>query len=71
MAKLTKEQFEQWLGTQRMSIYVDPYVIKPCSCGDINCKGWRLVAKAAVNEVGPPADASVERDYSQLPASRQ
>ncbi len=68
---MTREQFEQWLGTQRMSIYVDPYVIEPCSCGDINCKGWRLVAKAAVNEVGPPAGAFCRWDCRQLPASRQ
>lgn len=43
---MTREQFEQFLSSIRFGIAVRaPYNIVACQCGDINCHGWRLVAR--------------------------
>lgn len=39
----TRADFETWLRDARVKIYVDPYEIIACHCGDVNCHGWRLV----------------------------
>lgn len=37
-------EFMRWLAATKADIVLSPYVIWPCRCGDVNCKGWRLVA---------------------------
>lgn len=44
--EMTRGAFVAWLHRNRIAVYVYPYEICPCSCGDHNCHGWRLVAKA-------------------------
>lgn len=41
--QLTRDEFEAWLRRNRIQVYVYPYVVLPCTCGDYNCHGWRLV----------------------------
>lgn len=42
--RLTLEQFVAWIHESRADIRVDPHVVVPCTCGDVNCRGWRLVS---------------------------
>ena len=42
---MTRSAFATWLQRNRIAVYVHPYEIVPCSCGDHNCHGWRLVAR--------------------------
>lgn len=42
---MTRGDFTRWLRRNRISVYVWPYEIAPCSCGDHNCHGWRLVPR--------------------------
>ena len=44
----TREEFEWWLGRNHAAIYLYPYDIAPCGCGDINCHGWRLIPAKSV-----------------------
>lgn len=41
---MTREEFEQFLAKGQATIHVDPFVVVPCDCADVNCKGWRLQA---------------------------
>ena len=50
-AQMTREEFLAWLYTSKADIRIHPHQAKPCRCGDVNCKGWRLV----------PADEPAER----------
>ena len=48
---MTREEFEKWLRKNGRIIQVEqPYVIEPCHCGDINCKGWRIVNEGELND---------------------
>jgi hypothetical protein len=41
----TRDRFERWLRTRAgaEAVRIDhPYDVRPCTCGDINCHGWRL-----------------------------
>jgi hypothetical protein len=58
---MTKDEFEAWLSRQRADIYVWPYDVAACDCGDVNCRGWRLVAKAIVRS-GRGARAATPRE---------
>jgi len=43
---LTREQFEHFMLESDVSVLVPaPWQIIECPCGDVNCRGWRLVAK--------------------------
>lgn len=41
----TKIEFIDLLRLQRRQIIATDYAVKPCSCGDVNCLGWRLVSE--------------------------
>jgi hypothetical protein len=42
--RMTQDEFLAWLQGRRLDIYRRaPYRAVPCDCGDVNCKGWRLV----------------------------
>lgn len=43
---LTLEEFEEWIASRKADIRIYPYRILRCECGDVNCKGWRLVGTA-------------------------
>jgi len=42
---MTKAEFLELMQDGRRAVYVWPYVVQPCSCGDVNCKGWRLAPR--------------------------
>lgn len=42
--RMTLAQFREWLHGSKADIRVEPHVILPCTCGDVNCRGWRLVS---------------------------
>lgn len=42
---LTRAAFVEWLRKSAADVYVWPYKVVPCACGDYNCHGWRLVKK--------------------------
>jgi hypothetical protein len=44
--RLTLDEFRRWLVDHDAHVVVRPYTIVVCSCGDVNCHGWRLVAEA-------------------------
>lgn len=52
--QLTREEFKTFLRKGAVAVYVWPYEIVPCSCGDYNCHGWRLVVKprADISPIG-------------------
>jgi hypothetical protein len=41
----TRDRFEAWLRSKEApaTVIAPPYRIEPCTCGDLNCHGWRLV----------------------------
>jgi len=41
--RLSLYQFHRWLESSKADLHVFPYGIVACHCGDVNCKGWRLV----------------------------
>ena len=44
MALMTREEFVHFIALAQTKLYVRaPYTIAPCTCGDINCHGWRFV----------------------------
>lgn len=44
MARLTREEFLKVIATAQTKLFVrEPYAVVPCSCGDVNCYGWRFV----------------------------
>lgn len=45
MPTMTRAAFTQWLTDNRVAVYVWPYEVAPCTCGDVNCLGWRLVQR--------------------------
>jgi hypothetical protein len=45
---MTHGEFERFLSWIRFSITVrQPYKVVQCTCGDINCHGWRIVPRRA------------------------
>jgi hypothetical protein len=40
---VTREEFAAFVENGHHMIVVRPYVITPCACGDVNCRGWKLV----------------------------
>jgi hypothetical protein len=42
---MTRRDFELWRKAKRIAVYVWPYAVAPCTCGDVNCHGWRLVQR--------------------------
>lgn len=42
---MTRAEFTRWMRRNRIAVYVWPYETVPCSCGDHNCHGWRLVPR--------------------------
>jgi hypothetical protein len=43
----TRDRFQAWLRKTGGPVYVEPpYALAPCTCGDVNCHGWRLVTVA-------------------------
>lgn len=49
-SRMTKAEFVAWLKEGRSPVYVWPAVVVPCSCGDVNCNGWRLVPRISVGQ---------------------
>ena len=43
---LTEAEFDAWLEAARVPVFIYPYRIVVCACGDLNCHGWRLVRAA-------------------------
>lgn len=49
--KQTREEFDQFLqrnisghyGGAPMIFVPPPWKVEPCDCGDVNCRGWRVV----------------------------
>jgi hypothetical protein len=40
----TRDRFRTWLTSTGVPVCVEaPYELAPCTCGDVNCHGWRLV----------------------------
>lgn len=44
--RFTRAEFVRWMLTHQIAVYVWPYDVVPCACGDRNCHGWRLVVSA-------------------------
>lgn len=45
---MTREEFERFVAGGHVSVTVrTPYKVVECACGDINCHGWRVVARRA------------------------
>jgi hypothetical protein len=42
-ATQTREEFTSWLARGHAKIFVEAFAIVACTCGDMNCHGWRLV----------------------------
>ena len=42
----TRDRFVAWLTAAGVPVFVQPYASAPCTCGDVNCHGWRLVPVA-------------------------
>jgi hypothetical protein len=43
---LSREEFIDWLHSPGRGVEIvrqAPYEVAPCTCGDMNCKGWKLV----------------------------
>jgi len=41
---LTREAFQHYVAKAQIKLFVrPPYAVVPCTCGDINCHGWRFV----------------------------
>jgi len=40
---MTRDEFIAWLSSSKTDVYVKPFRVEPCACGDMNCHGWRLV----------------------------
>lgn len=40
---MTREEFEAFVEDGHHLVVARPYAIEPCTCGDINCRGWKLV----------------------------
>ena len=37
-------EFLVWIARIKPAIMVQPpFVVRPCACRDVNCRGWRLV----------------------------
>jgi hypothetical protein len=47
---MTFDEFVAFIESGQVPIFVFPYRVQPCACGDVNCQGWRL-APAAVAQV--------------------
>lgn len=41
---MTRDEFEAFVENGHHMVVGRPYVIAPCACGDINCRGWKLVS---------------------------
>lgn len=42
--RLTRDEFTRFIVDEHVDICVDPpYVLAPCHCRDVNCRGWRFV----------------------------
>lgn len=52
---MTFNEFVEFISSGKPPIYVYPYTIAECHCGDVNCKGWRLLPATV------PGLAPVER----------
>lgn len=39
---MTRDEFEAFVEDGHHMVVVRPYAIVPCSCGDMNCRGWKL-----------------------------
>jgi len=48
---MTEAEFKRFIASGRTPIYVYPYAVALCSCGDVNCHGWRLVPRGGVRPV--------------------
>lgn len=46
---MTRYEFEVWLRATAVHVVVTPYSVVCCTCGDLNCHGWRLVAPPRPN----------------------
>lgn len=44
--RMTLAEFRAWLTAAKPDIHVEPYNVRPCTCDDVNCHGWRLVRAA-------------------------
>jgi hypothetical protein len=45
---MSLDEFRDWLFSTKADIRVNPNEIRPCTCGDVNCHGWRLVSPGSV-----------------------
>jgi hypothetical protein len=45
--RMTLAEFVAWLKHNDQRIVIPQYEIRPCHCGDLNCRGWRLVPIAS------------------------
>jgi hypothetical protein len=41
---MTLAAFVRWITHNDQRVVIPRYAIRPCHCGDRNCRGWRLVA---------------------------
>jgi hypothetical protein len=42
---MSRAEFDRFIERKKIPICVaPPYDVVPCSCGDVNCHGWRFVA---------------------------
>jgi hypothetical protein len=41
---MMRAEFERFIATAQIKLFVRaPYALRPCTCGDVNCHGWRFV----------------------------
>jgi hypothetical protein len=57
---LTREAFEQFIAAARISVS-RPCSVVPCNCGDLNCRGWRLVASWQLRRIVAALREEAER----------
>ena len=60
---MTFDEFVRFIESGQVPIYIYPYRIERCVCGDINCRGWRL-RPADVAQVArrPVSDRRTEQE---------
>lgn len=47
LALLTLPEFVALMSHVRITV-APPHDVRPCTCGDMNCLGWRIVTRAEV-----------------------
>jgi hypothetical protein len=58
MATMVAEEFERWYAEgsgMTVEVLRRYRTVRPCSCGEPECRGWQSVSHAAAAEIDDPA----------------